>query len=153
MSADKKTALEIASAYLANRMRTSDEVRKRLEEKGFREDESESAIEELEGLGYLDDYEYALRYFEYNREKKRGSERAARELAEKGVDEGIIKNAREDFLYENKVDEYQDALEIALRDIEGKSIDERMRAKVARRLEGKGFASGDIIKVLEVIKK
>ena len=148
MSKGKKTAMEEASAYLANRMRTVHEVRQRLRDKEYDAAEIDETLNDLIGLRYLDDYLYALRYYEYNREKRRGSRRAARELAEKGVDEQTIKNAREDFLFENKVDEFEDALAVALRAAEDRETDKKLRAKIARKLEGKGFSKGDIIRVL-----
>ena len=145
--------MEAAAAYLAGRMRTVHEVRKYLKEKEYDASEIDDAVNELIGLRYLDDYLYAERYYEYNREKKRGIRRAAMELAERGVDEITIKNAGEDFLYENKVDEYVDALSIAMKEAEGKEINEKLIAKVARKLESRGYGGRDIIRVLETIRK
>lgn len=153
MSKNKKTALETASAYLASRMRTVQEVRKRLKEREYDAAEAEEAVRELIDLGYLDDYAYAVSYYEYNREKKRGSLRAMRELIEKGVAEETAKNAREDFLYSNKVDEFSDALSLALRDAEDKEIDDKLIAKTARKLESRGFEKRVIIRVLEDIRR
>jgi regulatory protein len=156
--------MEAAAAYLANRMRTVFELRKHLKDKEYSPEEIDEAIEELIGLKYLDDYQYALRYYEYNREKRRGTLRAERELAEKGVDKETIRNAKEDFLYEQKVDEYEDAYEIARKevfvpsDIYGeadkvKELDDKLSAKIARKLESKGFARGDIFRVLDALRR
>ena len=97
--------------------------------------------------------------------------RAARELAEKGIDPETVKYSREDFLYTNKVDEYADALEIALKEIgaeisydlfdrdedaeetEKFQLDDRLSAKIARKLDGKGFERGDIYRVLEELRR
>ena len=169
-----KSAAESAYAYLANRMRTVSETEKHLSDKGYSRAEITDAVNELIGLRYLDDYLYALRYYEYNREKKRGTLRAERELAEKGVDQETIRNAKEDFLYENKVDEFEDALSIARREVlidndgtfigedglkdgsgrgRSKAADDKLAAKIARRLESKGFASADIWRVLDVLRR
>ena len=159
-----KTAIETAYAFLASRMRTTEEVRKHLESKGYNDDEITDAINELIGMRYLDDYLYALRYYEYNHEKKRGVLRAERELIERGIDRESARNAKEDFLYENKVNEFEDALDIALRevfvqsDVYGeppvmKTVDDRLTAKIARKLEGKGFSKGDIFRVLDSIRR
>ena len=156
--------METAAAYLANRMRTVYELRKHLRDKEYSPEEIDEAVEELIGLNYLDDYQYALRYYEYNREKKRGTLRAEKELAEKGVDKEIIRNAKEDFLFEQKVDEYEDALAIARKevfvpsDIYGeaetvKELDDKLSAKIARKLESKGFARGDIFRVLDTLRR
>jgi len=161
---NRKTAIETAYAFLAARMRTSAEVRKHLEVKGYSRDEIDDAVNELIGLRYLDDYLFALRYYEYNHEKKRGVLRAERELMEKGVDRDTARNAREDFIYENRINEFEDALDIALKevfvqpDIYGeppvmKTVDDRLTAKIARKLEGKGFSKGDIFRVLDSIRR
>lgn len=153
---NKKSAIEAAYAYLASRMRTTDEVRKHLEGKEYPESEITEAINELIGMRYLDDYLFALRYYEYNREKKRGVLRAERELLEKGVDRETARNAKEDFLYEQKVDEFGDALAIAEKEVfneTAKPFDDRLAAKIARRLEGKGFSKGDIFRVLDTIRR
>lgn len=165
---DKKktdqTAFEAACAYLASRMRTTGEVRKHLESKGYGSGEITEAVNDLIGMRYLDDYQYALRYYEYNREKKRGSMRAERELAEKGIDRETIQNAREDFLHEQMIDEYEDALEIARKEVfvpgdafgdgtKTREVDDRLSAKVARKLESRGFARGDIYRVLDEMRR
>lgn len=161
---NRKSALEAAYAYLGSRMRTVEEVRKYLKTKDYSEDEVTDAVNELIGMRYLDDYLYALRYYEYNREKKRGVQRAERELAEKGVDRETILNAREDFLYEQQVDEYSEALSIARKEIYRPSdvygeapvlreIDDRLTAKIARKLESKGFSRSDIYRVLDEIRR
>lgn len=161
---NKKTAIEAAYAFLASRMRTTEEVRRHLVSREYEEDEITEAINELIGMRYLDDYLYALRYYEYNREKKRGVLRAERELIEKGIDRDTVRNAKEDFLYDNKINEFEDALDIALRevfvqsDIYGgppvmKTVDDRLTAKIARKLEGKGFSKGDIFRVLDSIRR
>ena len=161
---NKKTAIEAAYAFLASRMRTTAEVRKHLESKEYNEEEIADAVNELIGMRYLDDYLFALRYYEYNHEKKRGALRAERELMEKGIDRETARNAKEDFLYEHKVNEFEDALDIALKevfvpsDIYGeapvmKTVDDRLTAKIARKLEGKGFSKGDIFRVLDSIRR
>ena len=144
----KKSAMEVASDYLANRMRTVAEVRKRLSEKEFDEAEIDEVINDLIGLRYLDDYDYAKRYYEHNAEKKRGSFRAMRELEEKGVDKETIKFALEDFKYESKIDEYATAKSVAESVIDGAELDEKMRGKIARKLENRGFNTDIIIKVI-----
>ena len=149
----KNTAMEAAAQYLANRMRTVQEMRQHLHDKEYSNKEIDETVADLIGLRYLDDYAYALRYYEYNTAKHRGSKRAMRELEEKGVDKETIKFALEDYLYEAKVDEYKMALEIAAKEAEEREIDDKLIAKVARKLNGKGFAQGDIIKVMSEMRR
>ena len=145
-------------------MRTAAELREHLLRKGYSADETEDAVSEMIGYRYIDDYQYAVRYYEYNREKKRGVMRAERELLEKGIDKETARNAKEDFLYEQKVDEFEDALEIARKevwvqpDVYGESprareVDDRLSAKIARKLESKGFSKGDIFRVLDRVRR
>lgn len=174
---NSKTAIEVAALYLANRMRTVKEMRDHLYVKGFSETEVNEAVNDLIGLRYLDDYDYARRYYEYNASKHRGSRRAMLELEQKGVDKETIKFALEDFMYESDVDEYRMALEIARRevrmanneieadgyvgstdDIEPSelkigSITELFIAKVARKLDAKGFSSDIIYKVMNDMRR
>lgn len=153
MSENRKTAIEAAYSYLASRMRTTAEVDRHLREKGYTEEEILDAVNELIGLRYLDDYQYALRYYEYNREKRRGSSRAARELAEKGIDAETIRNAREDYLFAESVDEYADALMVAEKELQTSAFDDKLAAKIARKLDGKGFDRSDIFRVLEELRR
>lgn len=166
---EKASAMETAAKYLASRMRTISEVEKHLQARGYDSEEITGTVNDLIGMRYLDDYQYALRYYEYNREKHRGSARAARELAEKGVDAETIRYAREDFLYSGHVDEYTDALEVAEKEIglmtrdrltrsdeDEKSVtvvDDRLAAKIARKLDGKGFDRSDIFRVLDELRR
>jgi len=151
-----KSAAETAYAYLASLMRTVAEMEKHLAEKGYDRDEIRETIDELKANRYLDDQQYALRYFEYNHEKRRGTLRAVRELEEKGLDSETIRNAREDFMYENSIDEFSDAIEEAekLLSISGHRgpADEKLAASIARKLERKGFARDTIFKVLGRIR-
>lgn len=170
MSRDnKKSAAEAAYSYLASRMRTTAEVVNHLKDKGYDAKEVADAVSELTGMRYLDDYQYALRYYEYNREKKRGSLRAARELAGKGVDADTIRNAREDFIYTDKVDEYSDALAAAERELRirssngsepgtdgemaGVCLDDKLAGRIARMLDTRGFDRGDIFRVLDELRR
>lgn len=159
----QKTAMEAAFAYLANRMRTISDTRNHLQQKGYPDDEISETINELRELRYLDDYYYALRYFEYNHSKHRGSLRAIRELEEKGISDEIIRNAREDYFYENKIDEYAEALELARKEIfylseDGRGciikrkIDDKLVAKIGRKLERNGFCTEHIYRVIYEIR-
>lgn len=158
---DLSKAKNDAYSYLSHRMRTVFEMRCKLKEKHYDEDIVNIVIRELINLNYLDDYEYALRYYEYNRNKKRGVKRAEYALKQKGVDSEVIENAREDFEYETEKSDLIVANEIAqkvlsqykMEDItdEGR-IDDRIIAKIARKLDNAGFSISDVSKVLANIR-
>ena len=144
----KKTAGEEAARYLEHRMRTVSDMRDHLIDKGYEKEETEAVITEMTSLRYLDDHEYAMSYFTYGYEKKRGASRIRRELEERGVDSETIDNAYEDYKYENGVDEYSVAVKIAERECRGAVIDERTLARVARKLEKLGYRGDNIYRVL-----
>lgn len=134
--------------YLEHRMRTVREMRDHLAEKEYESDEIEETVAEMISLRYLDDFQYALAYFAYGFEKKRGASRIHRELEERGVDSATIDNAYEDYIYENRMDEYSIALGIARKEASGRPVDGRLLAKVARKLEALGYRGDDIYRVL-----
>ena len=73
------------------------------------------------------------------------------------IDPETVRYAREDFLYSNKVDEYEDALDVALNEISLRTADtpydDRLSAKIARKLDGKGFSRADIFRVLDELRR
>lgn len=150
----KKTAYEESVRYLGMRMRTVRETRSHLREKGYESDEIERVISELKDGHYLDDEHYVMVYAEYAFGKGRGSRRIFAELKEKGIDTEIIGNAIEDYKYENGIDEralaYSVARRVAELDLDGKDrcFDDRLGAKVARRLDSLGFETGMIYGIL-----
>lgn len=155
MDSKKRSARDEAARYLTHRMRTEAEVRRHLADREYEECEIDEAVAELRSLRYLDDYQYALSYFEYGFGLRRGSMRIKRELVERGVERETIENAYEDFLYENDVDEAENAYSIAARDIENrgvKEIDDKVKARIARKLENLGYRSDDIIRTLSRIR-
>ncbi|MBQ0018388.1 MAG: RecX family transcriptional regulator [Clostridiales bacterium] len=162
---NKKSAMECAISYLAGSMRTCDEVRKHLEKKEYGTVEIEETVKELTDLRYIDDYQYALRYYEYNYSRNRGSGRAQQALASKGVDRSIIRNAYEDYMYENNADEYELAYKLAEKELyitpdlvgedaepKRREISDKLLARIARKLQTRGFSVDIVARVLSRIR-
>lgn len=159
----KRTALDVASSYLARRFRTESEVRKHLAEKDYSASEIDDAVQELKAHKYIDDYEYALLYIEYGFEKSRSGNRIMRELAEKGVSQDVISFAYEDYMYNNNVDEYsiayKHALKMFVNATEGICLNqdsvidnekkEKIFARIGRNLASRGFNSNIIYRVID----
>lgn len=159
----KKTALEVASSYLARRLRTEKEVRKYLLDKDYKADEIEAAVHELKSHRYLDDYEYAVAYIEYGLGKSWSGKRIMHELAEKGVEQETISFAYEDYMNENSVDEYSIAYNHALKmynnALEGSNlrqdteIDDEKKNKflvrIARNLAGRGYSANIVYRIID----
>lgn len=151
---DVRTA---AVRYLGIKPRTKQQVVKYLRQKGFREESIVETIAELEEYRYIDDFSYSVMYFQYGFEKGRGVMRIRRELSERGVASHIIDMAYEEL--EDVPDQYETARNIAMEmvrdvDMEGLGYDEkrRLKARVGRRLAGRGFSSEVIYKVLDDLR-
>lgn len=143
---------EAAVRYLENRPRTCTEMKRRLTEKGFEKEEIEKTVEELISLGLLNDREYVNMYINYGFSKGKGIRLIKYELYEKGIssediDEGISEY-EEEYGYDFSAGEKERAMAYALKICEDGSIDEKTKARLARRLSSKGFESRVIYSVI-----
>ncbi|MCF0141484.1 MAG: regulatory protein RecX [Mogibacterium sp.] len=153
---EKRSAFDAAADYLSRRARTCKETRDYLRKKEYSEEEISEAVNKLLEYEYLDDADYAKRYFEYGYSRMKGRRKIEAELMEKGVEASVIANACEDYFYENGAREYENALEIAQAEYErsGKNeADEKLVGKVARKLESKGYRTDDIYKVIAEMRR
>lgn len=137
---------DAALKYLGPRARTCREVSDHLRAKGFDGPEIEEIIEELKELRYLDDQDYCAQYFEYAFGKGKGSYRAKRELEEKGVDRETIEIAFEE--YESEETELARAKKQAAKIADGRQIDEKLLARMGRRLTSLGYRADIVYQVL-----
>jgi len=83
------SAFDKAVNLLAFKDRTTQEIRHRLNEKGYNSEEIEEAVDKLSYYGYLNDQNYTLSYIKDNTSKK-GKKLIVNELNKKGVDKNII---------------------------------------------------------------
>lgn len=144
-------AIEKAIYYLNIKPRTREQVVKYLEKKDFDGDEIEKAVRELEEYRYIDDLNYCRMYFDVCFEKGKGIARIKRELAEKGVDRQTIDEALDEM--EEVPDQFEMALKAGERILQEAGEfepDERqkIKARIARRLAGKGFTSDIVYSVI-----
>ena len=141
---------EVAAKRLSYRSRTSHELAKYLEEKGFEAELIKSTIEEFKEIGYLDDSRFAKDYFRYAAGKGWAKARAVRELKTKGVSQELIESAYESYLEEFGESDSENAISIARKMITRDMLDERGRliekykARVARRLFNYGYSTSVI---------
>ena len=140
----KQKALDL----LLYRTRTEKELKDKLLERGYSDEECEEALDYVRHYGYVDDDDYARRYISaHGREK--GAAAIRRELREKGIQEDTL----EEVLYD--LPDEEEVLEEMLIKKAGEphSLDE----KEFRRLYGffmrKGFTSGKIIQALKEFQK
>ncbi|NMN99905.1 regulatory protein RecX [Gordonia sp. TBRC 11910] len=90
----KASAWDAALRLLGIRARSRDEMRKRLQRRGFEESEIESVMTRLDAAGLLDDADFAGEWVRA-RHSTSGKGRIAlrHELAAKGVDKAIVEEA------------------------------------------------------------
>ncbi len=148
---------EAAVRYLEHRSRTCGEMKAHLIQKGFEMPEIQKTIEELRELHYLDDFQYTIAYLNYGFSKGKGMKLIKYELYDKEVDSNTIEDAICSYEEEYGVclDEYEieRAIEQAAKVADGALPDDRMTAKIARRLSSKGYSSDVIFKVIGQLGK
>lgn len=128
-----------AFALLARKGYFSKELRKKLLEKGYPEEEISALIQELTQRGWLNDQERASRFVEVQRQKGYGAKMIALKLREKA---GPI---------EVELDESEDAL-IALIQKRYLSKLAEKREKVIQALLRRGYSYDLICKALQSLK-
>jgi len=146
-------ARDRALRYLNARVSSVGQMREYLRRKGYDEEEIGETIRQLLEYGYLDDRKYAALFMESGLEKGRGMLRIRRELKQKGVADEVIDEAAE------SLDEIPDEFGVAfaqaramLSGVDFGQMDyaerEKQKARIARRLAGKGFSSETIYRVI-----
>jgi len=145
-----KRARERALRLLALRGRSRAELRKKLAERDFSKSVIDRVLENLGGLGYLDDEAFAVnraRHLAVNR--LYGDRKIAEQLREKGVDpeaaRAAIREVREEF------PELEGITRSAARRLQGRSLEslgKKERLALARTLQGKGYHLGLILDYL-----
>lgn len=96
MTEGQKGALSQAGKMLSLRMMTRKQVLDKLAEKGFSEEDSLFAVESLERIKAIDDYEYACRYVADRSARGYGPVRIRVELRQRGISDEDIESAMEE---------------------------------------------------------
>ncbi|MDO4869384.1 MAG: RecX family transcriptional regulator [Bacillota bacterium] len=145
------TAIDKALYYLNIKPRTRQQVIDYLQKKEFEQDEIDAAVRELEEYRYIDDYNYCQLYFEMGFEKSRGIGRIKRELLSKGVDKEIIEEALENM--GQVPDQYDMARQLAESILQTLHDEDKqkLKAKLARRLAGRGFAADVVYRTVNQV--
>ena len=160
---------DAAARYLAYRSHTIEEMRKHLLQKDYEEEQVAEVVAEFTEFGYLDDNRYCMQYFDYAFGKGKGKRLVFAELKEKGIDRDTMQFAFEDWEEENGdgYDEKARALteaEKVLRmagvdfgdsdeELARGAVDEKLLAKVGRRLQAKGYSSDVIYSVIGALRR
>lgn len=132
-------AQDTALHYIGYKMRTVQEIRRKLTEKEYTADVIERVIAFLEKYGYADDREYCRRYIQEKMRTKPKSAYALKiELKQRGVDSGVI----EAVMGEIQMDEAADAFAWLEKKSRGQwpPEDEKKKKKLQDFLLRKGYS-------------
>ena len=146
----KKDIRETAAGRIARGEVTGKELTDYLVKKGFTRAEAESVTSEFRELGYIDEARYAGLFIAHARQKGWGNTRIRGELARKGVAPDIARDALEDAMEEGTISsERERALEVAEKMLMGVEADDRIKARIARRLAGYGYSASVIYETID----
>jgi Uncharacterized protein conserved in bacteria len=99
-----RDAKNTAVKYLSLKIRTENEVRTKLLEDGYDNNATESAIEELKAIGYINNKLYAQKFvFDRSKLKPKSKKLLKLELKSKGIDEDIIDEVLDDWNVDDKI--------------------------------------------------
>ena len=124
-------------------------LKDKLTDKGYDLDIIQEVTEELESIGIIDDYSYALLFAEYAKEKCWGERRFKYELSQKGVENKIINLVAEEFCF-NDTDEI---VELLKQKYKGQDFNDiKIRQKASRFLASRGFDFSVINEAINTIR-
>ncbi len=130
-------AQDTALHFLGYKMRTTQELRQKLTDKGFAEDVVAEVLAFLEKYGYADDREYCRRYIKETLRLKPKSGYALKlELRQRGISQGIV----DEVLAETEIDEAGDALRWLEKKSRGQWEDEKKKKQLFAFLQRKGYS-------------
>ncbi|MBR5519754.1 MAG: regulatory protein RecX [Clostridia bacterium] len=130
---------ESAAMILGRRMCSVSELREKLAERGYTDEEIDEAIERLSEYGFVDDAAYAAALVERGAAKNQSKKALLYELSRRGIDRETAQAALEN------LPSADDALDELIRArLKGVVPDRALTEKTYRYLAGKGFAPGEI---------
>ncbi len=158
---------DAALKHLAHRERSVQETRNYLKGKGFQNAEIEKELGYLQELHYLDDERYCESMVRYGKNKGRGPLRIQMDLKEKGIDSALIQyylgegfsQSDEKIAAWNEVEKVLRGRGISVLDGTDKEqeepppMDEKLLAKIGRKLSANGYHTDVIYEILGILKR
>lgn len=146
-----------ALKYIGYREQSTLEVSSHLKEKGFSGREIEETIEYLKELNYINDERFCMAYASDGRSKGRGPMRIKQALLEKGISGELVDIALTELLDPQREKEaaLREADKILRNRGEGNEgeIDEKILARIGRRLSGLGYHTSIIYEIIGQLRK
>jgi len=147
---DLNKCFSCALKFLSIRDYGEKELLAKLKQKGFSKENSETAIKKCIEYKYLDDKKYALRLFQYEKNKLNGSFKIKYTMLSKKLDEELVDEIIS--RYEGSPEEYDTAkkyLEKILYRIGKKNTRQKKYAAFIQSLNNKGFSKDIIMKLTD----
>lgn len=145
---ERTSALNLATEYLSKAYKTRKQVKDYLLKKGYSDDAVYYAVSRLTETGYINDSEYARRYFE-TASKNQGKKLSAYKLMAKGVRKDVIDEAYEKAAVPSK----ENAAAVAEKYMRNKEINKENLAKTYRYLIGRGFSYDEASEAISAFKE
>lgn len=145
---ERTSALNRATEYLSKAYKTRKQVKDYLLKKGYSDDAVYYTVSRLTETGYINDSEYARRYFE-TASKNQGKKLSAYKLMAKGVRKDVIDEAYEKAAVPSK----ENAAAIAEKYMRNKEINKENLAKTYRYLIGRGFSYDEASEAISAFKE
>ncbi len=145
-----KEAISKTLSYLLDSDKTEGQVRKKLKEKGFEEDEIDASVEYAKSFNYIDDLRYAKHFVEGYKDK-RSLKRIRQDLKNRFVSDNIIDIVLEDETYD-ELDALRNDMKKILSKYDIYSITYEDKQKIMAKAYRKGYSSSNIVKVLSEIE-
>lgn len=144
---DEPKAFQYALRYLGRKPRSTEEVKRKLKEKGYNDKIIHAIIPRLLELNFINDAHFAKIWTEYRiLSRKKGRKWAQFELQQKGISKEHISQALESIEME---DEFRSAMELAARrweNIKGVLLDRKR--KITALLLRRGYPASLVNRVL-----
>ncbi len=145
---ERTSALNRATEYISKAYKTRKQVKDYLLKKGYSDDAVYYTVSRLTETGYINDSEYARRYFE-TASKNQGKKLSAYKLMAKGVRKDVIDEAYEKAAVPSK----ENAAAVAEKYMRNKEINKENLAKTYRYLIGRGFSYDEASEAISAFKE
>jgi len=139
-----KDIYDLASSYLANRMKTRKETEIYLKGKGFNQDVIDEVLDSFEEYGYLNDIEYVAVFLGHGIRKGKTLWRIKKELELKGVGLSDIENGIQRYTDENDENPEDHEFDRGLLQVQkmigdAGEVDKKVLARAGRKLVSLGY--------------
>ena len=148
LESEKSDALSKAINYVSKSLKTKKQVVTYLTGKGYSLQTVNYCIDKLKEYSYIDDFEFAKRYIEFN-SNNQGKHLLSYKMMMKGVSKQLIESAFE----ECGVNSKENALSVAEKRLKNKDITNELLSKTYRYLISKGFSYDDANYAIDKFKE